>query len=225
MGNKRKMFAKRLGLAATMLISSSVAGVFVWKFNAPTSDAIISSYLPPTEVTPEIVAMRGCIEGVAHPSEQELTAEEQFTACDNYVDLSEDRLEATYFRALEHYERGTTSFHHAKAHRDFSIVIAAGGDVPPAAFANRAWLNVRFADAPEDALSDIDMAIEATVDRPRPYYFERRAYILSALADKKYDRNLLVSALEDVETALSLAPESSRALRMRELLLTHLEPV
>jgi len=171
----------------------------------------VHSLMPPEEVTPEIIAMRGCIEGVDHPSEQGLSFGQQLSACDNWTQLLEvDNSQAVYFRALHLYENGTTPTHHEQAYRDFSLVInSETGNA--SAFANRAWLNLRYRDDLDEALLDIEQAIRLKADAPRSSYFERRAIILLEMASRNGDENLVYTALEDLRVALELNPNSTLA--------------
>jgi tetratricopeptide (TPR) repeat protein len=163
---------------------------------------------PPTEVTSEIVAARGCLEGVDHPSGAALSAPQQTAACDRHVELENNSVSARYFRALHLFETATTSEGRKTAYDDFSVVIASGQQTA-SAFANRAWLNIRFRDNVQEALSDIDRAIALEPDRGT--YFERRAYIKLAFAKRASDEKMAEAALEDIQTALSLKPSSKVA--------------
>ncbi len=167
-----------------------------------------SALLPPDEVTPEIVAVRGCIEGVEHPSGIKLSNQQQIAACNEHVRIAENKTQARYFRGLHLYENGTINAHRTQAYYDFTFVIDAGADIP-SAFGNRAVLNLRDRNAPERALADVDKAIELTTERPRSYYFERRATILLSLAKRNADEAMVYAALDDIKKARSLNPRSN----------------
>ena len=160
---------------------------------------------PTDEVTPEIIAGRGCIEGVAHPSGKKLTNLEQIAACNELVRIDENKTQAIYFRGLHLYENGTIDAHRTQAYDDFTFVIDAGADIP-SAFGNRAILNLRDRNAPERALADVNKAIELTSERPRYYYFARRALILLSLAERNADEAMVYAALDDLQKAKSLNP-------------------
>jgi len=177
---------------------------------------------PPTEVTPEIIALRGCVEGVSHPSGQALSVEDQGAACDDHVALAEDTIGAIYFRGLHFFDNGMADAHRAQAFDDFSRVIDAGGDVPSAAYANRAWLHVRHLGDADAALADIDSAIALAAETPRSGHFQRRAYILTAQAERDNEPALIKLALDDLDRALALRPDSRTAQRMRDALTGYL---
>lgn len=174
----------------------------------------------PEEVTPEIVAIRGCIEGVAHPSGAELSRSERFAACDDYVGLAigEDAIRARYARALQRLEDGESRRDFEQAHRDFSFVIEAGWDgaVP---YSRRAWISVRYLNDVQAALNDIEIALSRRPDPPRDALargalardLERRAYILLALTETTHDPSLVYRAQDDLAQAEELAPYSAFA--------------
>lgn len=166
-----------------------------------------SALTPPDEVTPEIIAIRGCIEGVEHPSGTKLSNQEQIAACNEHVRIAENKTQATYYRGLHLYENGTIDAHRTQAYYDFTFVIDAGANIP-SAFGNRAILNLRDRNAPELALADVDKAIELTTERPRSYYFERRALVLLSIAERDADETMVYAALDDLQKAKSLNPKS-----------------
>lgn len=184
------------------------AGAVVFFSKPSTNDFSLAP--PPEAVTPEIVASRGCLEGVEHPSERDLSLLEQFSACDDYVQITDDKVGATYFRALNLYQFGISDVHREKAYDDFSFVIDAGEEIA-AAFANRAFLNVRYRDNFDEALLDINQAITLKAGNPRARYFEHRALILLEIARRDTDENLVYDALDDVQMALSIDPDSRLA--------------
>ncbi|WP_144430665.1 hypothetical protein [Jannaschia donghaensis] len=188
--------------------------------------------IPPFEVTPEIVAMRGCIEGVAHPSELDLTTEAQLAACDDHVTLAEDRIGAVGIRGLTLYDIGTTDDHRAQAFTDFTEVIEARGDASPSVYANRAFVTFKRKNRLDLSRSELDLAladitraieiIEATAARPRPYYFERRAMIYGTLFEKRGDRDYIVRAIADMDHILTLQPDSPRTRWMKAIFVKYL---
>lgn len=178
------------------------------------------SLAAPEEVTQEIVAIRGCVEGVAHPSGENLSRSERFAACDDYVDLAsgEDAIHARYTRALQRFEEGDSRRDFEQAHRDFSFVIEAGWEsaVP---YSRRAWISVRHLNDAQAALNDIEIALSRRPDPPQDALdsralardLERRAYILLSITQTTPDPSLVHRAQDDLERAEELAPRSAFA--------------
>lgn len=154
--------------------------------------------MPPTEVTPEIIATRGCIEGVEHPGERRLSFEEQLTACNNLVDRV-DEAGSVYYRGLFLFENATTTEQRNQAFEDFTQVIESGAEIATA-YANRARLNLLDRNAPDLALVDIDAAIDLTQDRPRVRYYKLRTVALGILAEREQSKPYARRALEDIQT-------------------------
>lgn len=197
-----------LRVAATLVILTTMGIILFSQAPSVSGTDNRSALKPPDEVTPEIIAMRGCIEGVKHPSGAKLISQEQIAACNEHVRIAENKNQATYFRGLHLYNNGTIDAHRTQAYFDFTTVIDAGADIP-SAFGNRAVLNLRDRNAPERALADVDKAIELTTERPRSYYFERRALILLSLAERNADEAMVYAALDDLQKAKSLNPRSN----------------
>ncbi|MEP5728921.1 MAG: hypothetical protein ABJL67_06060 [Sulfitobacter sp.] len=196
-----------LRVAATLVLLTVMGIIFFSQAPTVSGADNRSALTPRDEVTPEFIAMRGCIEGVEHPSEAKLTNQEQIAACNEHVRIADNKTQATYFRGLHLYENGTIDAHRTQAYDDFTFVIDAGADLP-SAFGNRAVLNLRDRNAPELALADVDKAIELTTERPRSYYFERRALILLSIAERDADEAMVYAALDDLQKAKSLDPRS-----------------
>ena len=171
------------------------------------------SIMPPKEVTPKIVAGRGCIEGMEHPSERRLTVLEQIDACDDFVTISDNKVNARLFRAWHLHENGITNLHRDQAYRDFSFVIDSGAGLA-STFAYRAELNTFHRDDLNEALQDINRAIELKADKPRAFYFELRATILMEQAWRNSDENLVYIALDDVKKIRLLKPQSEIASKL-----------
>lgn len=214
--NEKGITRKLLVRAASILMVFAALGILLFP-QTPSQSNVRErfSLAPPEETSPEIVAIRGCIEGVGHLSERRLSYLEQVAACNDHVQLAEDRTQAVYFRGLHLYENGTINEHRLQAYRDFTFVIDAG-EKSPSAYSKRARLNLWDRDAPELALADIEKAIELTMDRPRSYYFELRALILFQLAERDADEELIYAGLDDIKKAKSLNPESSVAPQLEE---------
>ena len=202
-----------LRVAATLVILTAMGIILVPQAPSVSRADRRSALAPPDEVTPEIIASRGCIEGREHPSERKLSNQEQISACNDLVRIAENKTQATYFRGLHLYENAKTDAHRAQAYDDFTFVIDAGADIS-SAFGNRAILNLRDRDAPEHALADIDIAIKLTTERPRSYYFERRALILLTLAERDSVEAMVYTALDDIQKAKSLNPRSNTATQL-----------
>lgn len=164
-----------------------------------------------TEPTPEEnAAIRGCIEGIAVPSEQDLSFAGQLAACNALVALSQDEVGARYMRALILIEDGTTDAHRRMAFDDLTATIESGAK-NPSAFNHRAWMLLRDHNAPERALADMDAAIKLTSGRPRARYFERRAIVLLQIAERDWDDTYVTAALKDIREAKALKPDNARA--------------
>ncbi|MEL6463530.1 MAG: hypothetical protein AAFQ58_01070 [Pseudomonadota bacterium] len=198
-----------LRVAATAVLVTAIGIIFFSQTPSSSGAENRSALRPPNEVTPEIVAMRGCIEGVSHPSGAKLSNQEQIAACNEHVRMAENKTQARYFRGLHLFKNATINAHRTQAYDDLTFVIDAGTDIP-SAYGNRAVLNLRDRNAPERALADVDKAIELTTERPRSYFFERRALILLSLAERDADEAMVHAALDDIGKARSLNPNSHR---------------
>ena len=171
-----------------------------------------SSLAPPVSVTPELIAMRGCIEGVSHPSEVALTFAEQLEACSDY--LAHDRDVALHFRARLLVEDGWSDDHHRLAYRDLTQII----DEDPSAwaYAARGQLGAMHTDTLEAALSDMGEAIALSAENPRPAHFLSRALIFMAMAERDEDAARVHAAMDDIAVVLMLDPDNAAVPRMRD---------
>lgn len=169
------------------------------------------SIAPPKEVTPELIAMRACIEGVEHPTERNLTYAEQLQGCDTWVDLDDDKsLEAKISFRAGHLFRGPSTAHKELALKDYDFLIKNGSTVPHH-YQKRAVLNLYQTEDLGAALGDIDKAIELTGDRGRPRYFLLRAAIklglvhetINAQGVSAIDETRLKDAEQDLDRALA----------------------
>ncbi len=187
---------------------------------------------PPTEVTPEIVAGRGCIEGVAHPSERDLTVSEQTQACDDFVQLENGAPGAVYFRGLHLFENGLDRADRDRAFDDFTTLIEAE-DARASTYRMRAVLLVKDRDELEPALADLDRAIELTAAKPRPSFHTLRALVYFELGYRASDEALVHRGLKDVALVKELDPnrkdipklEAWAAEFLRKLSLDNEQPV
>ncbi|EBA13604.1 hypothetical protein [Roseobacter sp. CCS2] len=195
----RMLTAVILGAAGILTLMSHDAAVVATRPESPL--------IPTDETTPETIALRGCIEGIDPLSGNDLSTLKQIAACDTYVLVAEDKINATYSRALYLFHQGITDAHRDQAYRDFTYVIDAKEDAAPA-YANRALLNLRQRNAPFEALADISAAIELRNETPRANYYERRAAIFLILAWQTKDEAQVYQALEDIETVRTLDPGS-----------------
>lgn len=186
---------KYLHSLSSVLLLLAIAGATEPGYSETTGGFSIA---PPTEVTPEIVATRGCIEGVEHPGERRLSFKEQLTACNNMV-IHFDDVDSVYFRGLFLFENATTTEYRNQAFEDFTQVIESGAEIATA-YAKRARLNLLDRNAPDLALVDIDAAIDLTQDRPRVRYFRLRAVALGILAEREQSKPYARRALADIQT-------------------------
>ncbi len=162
---------------------------------------------PPTEVTPEIVAIRGCAEGVAHPSEARLDAPAQLAACNDWVKLSYGDTQARLFRGLFLLDHATSDSERQTAFADMTAVIWATPE-DPKPYAVRALIHAMHRNDLRAAMADIDRAIALEGDDPHPLLYEFRATFQLQIADQNDDPDMVRAALEDARRALTLAPDS-----------------
>ncbi len=176
----------------------------------------------PREVTPEIVAMRGCLEKVVHPSGETLTPAAQQAACNDWVRLAPDDIQARYFRGLFLLDHATGKAGQETAFADMSAVIAAKSE-NPTAFFRRAMLQAQLRGNLEAALADIDRAIALAEERPRARYFEARATFRLQIANRTGDPEAARAALEDARKASALDPASEVVPKIESLVYRMLE--
>ncbi|PIE07367.1 MAG: hypothetical protein CSA74_08280 [Rhodobacterales bacterium] len=161
----------------------------------------------PKEVTPEIVAMRGCLEQVAHPSGAKIDPAAQLAACNDWVRLAPDDTQARYFRGIHLHPNVRTDADRETVFADMTAVIECCGD-NPTAFYRRAFLQMTYRKDPDAAMADINQAIALTEDRPRARYYEFRAALWLEMAPINNDPEAARAALEDARKALALNPTS-----------------
>jgi tetratricopeptide (TPR) repeat protein len=192
------------------------AGVINWMTTEPDAARELPSWaFPPDEISDEIIAMRGCIEGVDHVSGKDLTNFAQIVACDDHVAIASDKVSARYWRALHLHENGITDAHHEQAYQDYTFIIDSGQS-RAVAFANRAMLTMRLRDAPHEALADMNTAIELREENPRASYFRRRAAILLVIAWEQKEEARAHQALEDLRRLETLDPDNRDVSALKE---------
>ncbi len=203
---------------AALLLGAAAVVSFGVSANESADEERRAAASPPTEATPYIVAVRACIEAEAYPVYAPLTTEERLDACDDLVRISTNAVEAIGIRARNLYYHGSTDEHFAQAHRDLSFVIEIGTKTPHH-YANRAFLLAHYQHRYDAALDDINTAIDLPLarERPRAFYFERRAYILLLLAYRDSDEGAVYGALDDIRRALSLNPNARLAPQLEDV--------
>ncbi len=165
--------------------------------------------LPPAEVTPEIVAERGCIEGVSHPSEDALNFDAQAKACDDYVRLWAGDADARRMRAWHYYDHGSERIHFEIAYEQLSDLIKAGEGKAVDYYYRGHLLALKFGQ-PRAAIADYDAAILLRQDSPRAQYHFARAAMHLQLGDAAQDPAELRAGIADLEMVKALGKGNAR---------------
>ncbi len=160
----------------------------------------------PREATPEFIAMRGCL----HPSGANPDPAAQLAACNDWVRLAPDDIQARYFRGIHLHPNARTDADRETVFADMTAVIECCGD-NPTAFYRRAFLQMTYRKDPDAAMADINQAIALTEDRPRARYYEFRAALWLEMAPLNNDPKAARAALQDARTARTLNPKSEVA--------------
>jgi len=198
--------------------------IFFFALVMPLSTAYAED-ISPDESTPLQVATYGCITGMEHPGRKQLSFEDQFSACNTFVDLmghEDDIMGARRHRGTFLAVHATTAEHRNLAFEDLSFLIE-NGTRRASVFRMRAVLNFRDRRDPEAALSDINTAIERSQDRIDIRYFKIRASILIHLAQAQNDKTFAQRALEDVRAVLEREPDDGGAREAEEWLIDFLD--
>lgn len=176
---------------------------------APPALAEGTDITPPTEVTPEIVAGRGCLEGVVHPTEEKLSFERQAVACDDYVRLLDGSAEARRIRAWHYYDHGTKDVHFKTAYDYFTDLIDKGEGKASDYFYRGQLQAIKFGYA-EEGISDYDKAIELSKGAPSARYHLTRGYMLLETGEWEESAPMIKAAIVDFETVIALGKGDAR---------------
>lgn len=184
------------------------------------------SLAPPTEVTPEIIAMRACIEGVAHPSEAELSFGAQLEGCNDWVAIDIDApVEARIRDRVRHLSyNGTTPRHKDLALRDYDTLVRLG-DVTPHLLSKRAKLLIFHRNDFQAGLDDAERGLEMMDESYEARYLsDKTAQLLLLRASARlgmvytqHDDALLALVEQDVTAIFARNPQHEKARKLQEI--------
>jgi hypothetical protein len=207
---------------AAVIFASAIALLWGGRNTAPAPERFSISV--PTEVTPEIVAMRACIEGVAHPSEKILSFGQQLSGCDDWVATDTDT-------SIEHRLRdrarfldfeGTTGRHRDMALQDYTTLVNRG-HVTPHLLERRAMLNIFHRGDFQAGLDDVERGLTMLEQGGEfDYVSDKTANLLIlrasarlAMVYSQHDDALLVQAEQDVAAVFERSPKNKRAMKLK----------
>lgn len=250
--------ASRFGQRALLIVQNCHTRIALGRADGPADCAWLPTlmrtnhmeYSDPLEHAASLQhqAMVDCVTArAALAGEEWLTLDGQIAACDRFVDIHDDPIEALLIRANRLFLQREDAALWDRADADFSAVIEAASEgvisesLASHARARRAEISFRLNAYLHQALTDTSLALPEQVDPTAELPFglvgdlALRANTLTALAQETGDVGYMMDTLADIETVLAvdatrpdylfIAPSARRMLGQNILIRTCLAAV